>query len=141
LYEMKGVQNYIPFRKYQLKNVNKVYTVSKYGSEYLKALYPKYISKITYSRLGVTTNARNPIFDKKPYTIVSVSNVIPVKRVYLILEITKHLEKEYNWIHFGDGNLFNELQKMVSDFKADNVTVKLMGRIPNVEVMNFFQNN
>jgi glycosyltransferase involved in cell wall biosynthesis len=143
LYENIGHENYIPFRKLQLKTANKVFTVSQSGSEYLRKLYPKFSSKIDFSRLGVKQIANNPNIEQNSavYRIISISNLVPVKRVDLIIEILKHLKKDYEWVHFGDGFLMEVLQKQAFNINIPNVKICLEGSKQNYEVMDFLKNN
>jgi glycosyltransferase involved in cell wall biosynthesis len=143
LYENIGHDNYIPFRKYQLNNLSKVFTVSQSGSDYLRKLYPKFSSKIDFSRLGVIEigNNTNIEFNNQSYRILSISNIVPVKRVALILEILKHVKRKYEWVHFGDGYLMDELKEKVQSFNNPNVRILIEGSKQNFEVMNYLKNH
>lgn len=45
--------------------------------------------------------------------IVSCSNVVPVKRLDLIVETLQHiLDINIKWTHFGDGIMMNQIKEM-----------------------------
>ena len=99
----------------------------------------KVISKI--NRLGVYDRGLNPISTSRVIRIVSVSNLIPLKRVHLILEALELIEtKNIEWFHFGDGPLFHTIEKQSKSLR-NNIGVKLMKWVPNSVILDFYLNN
>lgn len=139
LYDERSKFGKIPFRKLQLKNLDKVYSISASGCEYLINKNPKYKSKIEYSRLGVHDQGIST-YNKKELTIVSCSSISPVKRVHLLVEILSRVNKKVNWIHFGDGKLREKLESEVLKLPK-NITYNLKGHVSNAEVVNFYKEN
>jgi glycosyltransferase involved in cell wall biosynthesis len=93
------------------------------------------------SRLGVYDNNLNPLTDDNIIRIVSCSNLIKLKRVHLIAEaLTKIKDLVIEWVHFGNGAELDNITHLVKDF-SENVSVRLMGQVPNVEVVDYYKNN
>jgi len=122
-----------------LQEVSKVFVISHNGEAYLKSKYPKHAHKIHLSYLGVLDHGINPlqtVADK--FTLVSCSNLLPVKRVALIAEALKHVKLPIKWIHFGDGPLMETI-KASCKLLPSNVEVDLKGRISNADLMGFYK--
>ena len=135
LYFERNKESYLPFRKQILENL-KVFSISQLGKTYLKD--KTNFEKVQISRLGTKALKRNILKTINKKRIVSCSNVIPLKRISLIiesLELLTHLNIE--WIHFGDGPLLNEL-KLLAKEKSLNAVFK--GNVSNTAILNFLQN-
>ncbi|RCW27030.1 glycosyltransferase [Marinilabilia salmonicolor] len=144
LYEDRNKEGFIPFRKFQLKNVSKLFLISKDGLEYIKSKYPKYQHKYQLSYLGIENNhpLNLSIPDSKEYLLVSCSRVVDIKRVYLIVEaLSKITDFQIRWVHFGDGPLINEVKELAKEILPDNIKTEFKGMIPNQAVLQYFQNN
>jgi glycosyltransferase involved in cell wall biosynthesis len=85
------------------------------------------------SRLGVKKQVFNSL-ESKPFSIVSCSNVIPLKRVELIAQALKLIALPYTWTHFGDGPL---LENIKAEFQNEHHLFQ--GRVSNTEVLTFYQ--
>ncbi|MDX2174590.1 MAG: glycosyltransferase [Bacteroidota bacterium] len=137
LYE--SVKNdYAPLREIIFKTTDKIVTVSENGEKYLKTKYPDFKNKISVARLGVFTNGLNPYVKKDNCTIVSVSNIIPLKRIHLIFELLQSCHSKIHWHHFGDGILMNELKHLTAQ-KRNGLTVELHGFVNNKQLINFYK--
>ncbi|MCW3071666.1 MAG: glycosyl transferase group 1 [Bacteroidetes bacterium] len=136
LYEDRWPGGIIPFRYFQLKMVDKVFSVSKKGYNYLKGrkLFPE---KIAYSYLGVPDHGLNPFNENEPFKIVSCSNLMPLKRVHLIVEILRNINIPVSWVHFGDGKLFDEVKALASTLPA-NVIAEFKGHVSNRDVLDYY---
>ncbi|GFI32652.1 glycosyltransferase Gtf1 [Lachnospiraceae bacterium] len=76
------------------------------------------------------------------FRLVSCSHCIEVKRIDLIIEALGHIEDiEIEWIHIGDGKLFNSLKKQAESLKRDNIRIKWLGKKNNDFVHQFFVTN
>ncbi|NOZ34229.1 MAG: glycosyltransferase [Chlorobi bacterium] len=138
LYEERN-NNYIPFRKKQLKNLNFAIFISKQGEEYLKKRYSKIKFKTKLSRLGTQSLGLAKQSDDGVFRIVSCSSVIPLKRVELIAEAVMKLEMEVEWTHIGEGVGFENLKKQTIVF-PDNIKINLVGQVSAKEVPYFYVN-
>ena len=135
LYFERGTENYLPFRKLLLNKVL-VFSISEKGLSYLKQKTG--IDTAQLSKLGTGHQKRN-IIKGDLKRIVSCSNVIPLKRVDLIIESLSLLENQnYEWIHFGNGPLLN---KVIELAKEKGINAKFPGYLANKDVLDFFENN
>lgn len=95
----------LPFRRFMLSNVKKVYSVSHSGQLYLQKKYPKFATKIHTQYLGTGDFGLNPqINEKQTLTIASCARVRNVKRIHLIAEAVLQPDIPIKWIHIGDEN-------------------------------------
>lgn len=144
LYEEENIPHYLPFRPFILNQITKVVSISEDGISYLTSRYG-HQNKIVLSRLGVDRFNVDP---KKKLAdipvIVSCSNIIPVKRVDLILEAIKEIKDfQLKWIHFGGGKDFNSLSNKVESLRITHPSLKvaLKGGTPNQEILKYYAEN
>ena len=134
----RNPKGYYWFRPFVLSQVSKIFNVSHFGTEYLKDLYSKYTSKFHCSYLGVSD--QNTISSNDNITIVSCSNVIPLKRVENIPEILNKLDTKIHWVHFGDGDHMPVVQVYCKTLR-ENISYELLGQKSNADVISFYKNN
>lgn len=141
LYEYAHGFSVFPLRKSSIQYINKIYSISKDGKKHLQLKYPEYSKIIYLSRLGVKSLGRtkNKNKNKNIINIVSCSNIIPLKRVHLILKIVNLLDFKVKWTHFGKGNS-PELTSLLTTVN-DNIVVDLVGQKRNEEVYQFYLEN
>jgi len=140
LYEERNETGIIPFRRFQLENISKLFLVSKNGLEYISRKYPGYKHKYEVSYLGTPDRGLSVYSPDDTIRILSVSGITKVKRVHLITEVLKNVTRDVIWTHFGDGDLFNDV-KREADLLPENITVQFMGMVPNDRMMEFIKNN
>ena len=107
IYFEESKYNYLPFRELICDNLDALFSISEDGIEYVKETWKvPNLSNIRLSRLGIV-NDKNPIDPTdNHFKLVSCSNLIPVKRIDLILESLKLLKtKNCEWIVIGDDPL------------------------------------
>jgi glycosyltransferase involved in cell wall biosynthesis len=138
LYEYRQENNFIPFRPYQLKHIDKVFLISNEGFQYLGSKYPEYRDKMRLSYLGTTDYGISTIQNNNKIHLLSISNIVPVKRVHLIVEILKNVKHPILWTHFGDGVLMDKIVEH-SNMLPNNISVEFKGRLPNSEVLKFLR--
>ncbi|HKC68184.1 MAG TPA: glycosyltransferase [Bacteroidia bacterium] len=140
VYENNGKPNYLPLRKFCLKNTDKVFTISHVGENYLKGLYPKFKQKITCSYIGTKDFGVNPLpFISSPIHIVSCSGVNRVKRIHLIVGILKYVTRPVKWTHIGDGVLLKDVKKEAEKLPG-NIVTDFKGSLTQNEIFAFYQN-
>jgi glycosyltransferase involved in cell wall biosynthesis len=138
VYEDNGKPNFLPSRSFSFRNTDIVFTISLFTERYLKNLYPGYSGKVRCSYLGTKDCGMNPSpVPGGQFHIVSCSNVIPVKRLHLIVEMLKQLNIPVSWTHIGDGPLLNEI-KRASETLPSNVTVVFKGRLTQESIFEFY---
>lgn len=138
IYDERCEGGYMPFRHFIYKNTFKVFPNSKKAVDYVvkKNIYPE---KIVLSYLGTKNEGLSPFDPNEKFTIVSSSNIIPVKRVHLIANILSNISFPIRWYHFGAGKEQNKLLDSVASL-PDNVELHLKGRFSNFEdYINFYK--
>lgn len=130
--------NYSPIRKQIFNTCEALMTISDYGKNYLLQKYPEFRPKIHTYRLGVYDNGLNPYQKAETYTVVSVSNIVALKRVDLIFEVLKQTRLKINWYHFGDGPLMQQLQTSTKNV-SDALKVHIKGYSPNESIIQFYK--
>ncbi len=143
LYAERNALNFLIHREFLLKAAAGVYPCSKNGERYLQQRYPEYAGKIHVAYLGTRDMGLGPWDDGQGFVIASCSNVIPVKRVGLILDVFCKLLSSgasARWVHFGDGS---ELQRIMATARDAGMEEKIefRGRIPNSEVLDYYKEN
>ncbi len=138
LYDERRTGNYMPFRYYNFQQAKKIFSVSKAGKEYLvkKNVFPE---KLVVNYSGLYDKGENP-FDKNTFTIISVSNIIPLKRIDKIIEILRHIDFSVTWIHFGEGSSKEGLIAAAKTLPA-NINWKFNGQTSQEELNKFYSTN
>jgi glycosyltransferase involved in cell wall biosynthesis len=131
--------NYAPFRTEIFSRADVLVPVSLDGKSYLDKHYPAFKDKVFLSRLGVFDHGSNPVNNENEYCVISVSNIVAVKRVHLIFEALRNSSKKITWHHFGDGAETENLKKLLNSAPA-NLKVKLHGFTENRDLIKFYQN-
>ncbi|MDQ3192345.1 MAG: glycosyltransferase [Bacteroidota bacterium] len=139
LFDERRKGSYMPFRYFNSKMSDAVYTVSNAGYEYLKQKRV-FAEKVRLNRLGVFDLGLNPIDQNNIFTLVSCSNLIPLKRVALIIDALKHIEFPLKWVHIGDGYQKQKLLEKAKSIPA-NVQYEFKGAMSNEKVLEFYQTN
>ena len=75
--------------------------------------------------------------------IVSCSGIRKVKRLDKIIEVLANLKSEkIRWIHFGDGELMNEIKQLALDkLGSKGVEFEFKGNVNNESLLNYYANN
>ncbi|EPI10423.1 glycosyltransferase [Enterococcus faecalis] len=141
IYEERKKTGYLPSRQYLLNNLDEVFPVSNDGKKYLKEKYSAYASKINCSRLGTYSQGLKKPSEKQFFHILSVSRVVPVKRIELLIEALSTWEtNNVVWTHIGDGPELKRVKKMAQE-KLHSVTFHFVGYKTNQEVYDYYKNN
>jgi len=137
---------YLPLRNFMLEALDKVFCISQDAYGYLhKLTNGRYDHHLAISRLG--TFNRNEIIARSNegmLRIVSCSNLIPLKRVHLIIEALAFItDIQIDWRHFGKGPLESELKKLASVKLSalPNIKYAFEGQVSNTEMLGFYKNN
>ena len=145
LYENLYNLKIFPFRQNILSNINSVFTVSETGKNHLLKKYNVTPAKIKVSYLGVESNGINANNkNKDEIKIVSCSNLIPLKRIDLIIEALKLLKNKNTkiiWTHFGDGILRKQLEEKAEENLGNNIQYRFLGFLKNKDVLEYYRTN
>lgn len=134
----------LPFRRFQLKNMTKVFSVSQKGSVYLWNKYPEFKHKVFTSRLGTHDHGINPFNLDAKFTIVSCATIRNIKRIHLLAEIVKYVEFPIQWIHIGSESKNDPtlpiLREKISGLKVNkpDLEIKFVGALKNEDVFKLY---
>jgi len=137
---------YLPLRKQIYDSSDLLLPISKDIARILKADYGTDYSKIFINYLGVERQCvmkhNKPNQNTQKIVLVSCSNVIPLKRVHLIVDALMLYRNglKIDWHHFGDGT---ELQfvKERAKLLGDNISVTFHGWTEPQRIMEFYKQN
>lgn len=142
VYKDRGYQ---PFRSYLLKTLDRIYFVSRDGKEDFERKIAASVSGNIKCRLGIyrlgvlVSSDSNPGAEDRnnPFRIVSCSNVIPIKRLDLMIKAAALLDFDVEWTHYGDGPEMQHIKMLAEDLLSKNKFVKFIfaGKIGNSELM------
>ena len=109
------------------------------AENYLRAknLYPE---KIEHQYLGTVDAGIAPFDKESKFTIVSCANVIPLKRIDLIIDIIEALNFSVKWVHFGGGSEFEKIRAYAKKI-GDKHEVVFTDIISNSEIFNYYTTN
>jgi glycosyltransferase involved in cell wall biosynthesis len=147
IYEEKTVQGYLPLLKFTAKNLDAIFFISENGRQYFSSKIRTESQSFITSRLGIVKPEckEGKIIKSSHYVIVSCSNMIPLKRIELIIYSLEQVvsEKKISWFHFGSGILKNGLRKLAEERLGPmpNIEFSFMGQIPNDELLKFYSQN
>jgi glycosyltransferase involved in cell wall biosynthesis len=129
---------YLPFRKYIFEKLDCVFAISDKGKNYYLNQLPENNNKINVSRLGVKHNGFNPMSETKTMQLLTISNIIPIKNLYVLVDALALLNFDFRWMHIGDGFLHEDLEK----YAQQKIPYRFifMGSISNKEVITFISN-
>jgi colanic acid/amylovoran biosynthesis glycosyltransferase len=138
VYEERHPCNYLPYRNLTAENLDAVYTISENGKSYLLTRYPAHNGKIQTSRLGTMPLESLPEKIKSDSIhILSVSSIIPLKRVEKILEVVSNVPNlKIKWTHIGCGSEFEEIKEIAiqKSQQNQNFSFEFLGQLNNSKV-------
>lgn len=111
------------FLKYSIRSADIVFSTGFENHELLKP----FCKKAVFQPSGVSDvffNQINPVFtEKKPFRIVTVGNLFPVKNTKMIIQIAAVLS-EMEFIIIGNGPEYSNLKEMTDSLNCRNVVFK-----------------
>lgn len=138
LYDDRREGNYMPFRQLCFKHAKNIFIVSQAGYDYL-AERNLFTGKLKVNYSGIYDHGMNPLpGPNDPITLLSVSNMVPIKRIDLIMEILAEMEVPIKWIHIGDGTERQKLEGIRSTLPP-NIEAVWTGAIPFEEILELYK--
>jgi len=129
-----------PFDNFVNENLEKIFCISQHGLEYL--LNKGFSSeKVVLSRLGVSPGNVCTLYSRSCFNILSVSNVVRVKRLDLLAKAVLKLNMNVSWVHIGGGDEFEMLQGIVDTNQNHNISIELLGKQSHEFVYDYYRNN
>lgn len=130
-----GYSSYLPLR---LKLMNRVYSVSKFGAEYLKHKSHRFTNKVSTKYLGTDDHGVGPFDPSLTFSIATCSIIRDVKRLELLPEILKFLDFDIVWHVIGNGPDETLLREKCNDLPG-NIRVQFHGYLSPEQVMGFYK--
>lgn len=121
---------YLPFRYFCYQHANGIFANSNLAADYLKSLRI-FSSKIFHSYLGTFDYGTAEVSHSDKLHIVSASSVIPLKRVHLIYESLRKMNRSLIWTHIGK-NAEENYFEMSDELSTDNLTVKCVNYVDSL---------
>jgi colanic acid/amylovoran biosynthesis glycosyltransferase len=135
VYEERHLNNYLPFRNLLAENLDSVFSISENGKLYLLDRHPKFKKKSQISRLGTVPLVFVPEKSKSDtFHILSISSIIPLKRVEKILEVVSSVANlKIKWTHIGNGSEIEKLKKLAIQKlqQNPNFSYEFLGQLSN----------
>ena len=136
LYEERTAENWQFFRKELARKADGLGFICQYGRDYFKERWgATYADKMHVFYLGSADYGMREKKGTEYLRIVSCSNLIPLKRVYLIIEGLAALPETVRvwWDHFGKGVEQENLEALAEEkFRGrDNIQWNFHGFVPN----------
>ena len=139
--EDQNSEGYFGFRRYHISCINYIYPISNYAKNKMLSYYPFINDKIKLHYLGSKVSELNPIRnDSSEFQLVSCSNLVPLKRVRLIIDTLANMNASFFWRHFGDGPERGEIENYANQ-KLKKGTFKFMGFVTNSQLLEYYNNN
>jgi glycosyltransferase involved in cell wall biosynthesis len=133
---------YLPFRHFIAEKLDGIFSISDKGKSEIKNTWKvSDLNNIYVSRLGVEKQINQGKEKSSVFTLVSCSNVIPLKRVHLIAQAVLACKDPIRWIHFGDGKELKSIQDTCLPEKKIQHDISFRGRVSNEEILSFYQSN
>ncbi len=140
VFEERHSVPFLPFRAWLFRNLDQVFFVSQDGMDYMNGKHPFFRKSFSVEFLG-TASLKKSSHQKKcsQYHIVSCGNLIPLKRIEMVVDSLSLLEESVFWVHFGDGPLLEILKNKAEEvFKNTNSGFWFPGQWPNFRVRQYF---
>ncbi len=133
--------NYIPYRRLLLENIDTVAPSSEAGRIHLQNLYPDLSYKIRLFRLGTIGNGKRCRgSEDKILRVVSCSYLSKVKRVEIMVASLQYIEFPILWRHVGDGGERQQIEDLIKKYKLEDKFI-IEGFIDTRNLLDFYTDN
>ena len=143
LYEERTPDRWQPFRKEIARRADGLCFACTYGRDYFQSHWgDRYADKMRLWYLGSTDRGVVDSPVNETLRIVSCSNVIPLKRIDLIIEGLSQLPQtmQVQWHHFGAGVSQEKLEDLAKEKLRENVQWTFHGFVPNGQLGQEYRN-
>ena len=140
IYAERVGKKYLPMQGFALRELYAILPDSEAGVAHLREKYPKFAHKVELGRLGVDEHEPAAASNDNRLHVVSVSSLLPVKRVHLIAAALKHTQRKIKWTHIGGGETLSKVLVETGEV-GGNVEVDLMGQVAHEDVLTWFEEN
>lgn len=141
LYAERHSPSYLPFQRTIIEKLDRTYSISENGKDYLSKRYPDLEGRIGIERLG-TINPSLPSEKKKSsiLKIITCSYLKPVKRLHLLAKALKTTKIDIEWTHIGDGPEKKRIDEEIIKLPP-NVNVVFLGSMHNKDILENYRLN
>lgn len=140
LYSDRAPQGWQAFQAFQLAQAERILVASQAGLDDLVRRYPARAGRFEVAHLGTRDHGMGPVTSADEIRIASCSNVVPLKRVNLLVEALRYVGRPVHWTHFGDGNELERMQTLATHLPP-NISVDWRGAVPNAELIAWYQSH
>ncbi|MEO8590179.1 MAG: glycosyltransferase [Flavobacteriales bacterium] len=137
LFEHRRPGGVIPYRRYHMRQLDRVICIATSGRDHLREQYPASAENIVLGHLGTTDHGPAPWSPDATLRLVSCSHLRAPKRLDVIAEALLRVKRPVHWTHLGDGPLRAALEELVRQCSA-NVRVALKGNVSNEDVLRWY---
>ncbi len=147
LYMSRHNPPYLPFRKFIISTLDRLFPISYDGKKYLQTILPdidetkikiSYLGTLGHNNIAALEKEENPVINKKKLFIVSIAFISSIKRIELLAEAISLINDfEVVWHHIGGGGTDVEVISKKLLEKKQNVTYKFHGTFTKNEIYNF----
>lgn len=144
LYNERGLGGRQYFRWLVNRELDAIFFVSQNGLSYYRDTFQvDYTPKMFFAPLGISEMpvSRAPR-ENDDFVLVSCSNVIPLKRVDLIVKALAEVrsKRKIRWIHFGDGSDMPYIKELASELLTcrENISYELQGHEDNNKIRYYY---
>lgn len=148
LYKERANSGWQPFKQYMGNTLNGLFFITETAKQYFIRTYLEGQpgNRLYVCRLGVPQKeARPKKLEGSSFHLVSCSNVIPLKRVGLIVDALALCSKDIclKWTHFGDGIQMPAIKEQIQSklLQKGNMEVSLKGYVEHQSIMHFYDKN
>jgi glycosyltransferase involved in cell wall biosynthesis len=140
IYPQRQGMRHFPLQHAAVSKLDGVLCDSAAGATHIENKFPRHRGKISVGRLGVENqDGVCPSSEDGVLRVVSLSSLVPVKRVHLIAKALKMVERNTVWTHIGDGECRDLVESKIA-FLPDNIQVNLVGAVSHELVIDMLRN-
>lgn len=137
LYADRAPQGWPVFQSFHVAQAERIFVASNAAAEDLMRRYPAQRVRFEVAHLGTRDHGAAPWSPAEELRLVSCSNLVPLKRVDLLVEALKWVKRPVQWTHFGDGPERERLEELAKALPT-NVRVDWKGAVPNAELISWY---
>jgi glycosyltransferase involved in cell wall biosynthesis len=133
--------NYLSYRHFIAQQLKAIFSISEKGKQYCGEVWKiDSLRNIKISRLGVTAKIQLEL--NRKLILVSCSNLIPLKRVNLIVEALSNIKEfDIQWVHFGEGPEMKRIKEIADKKLTKNIQWELKGWVKNSDILQWYKSN
>jgi colanic acid/amylovoran biosynthesis glycosyltransferase len=129
-----------PFKFFKLRHIDRLFSISTHGKDFLTLNYPQYADKISVSLLGVKPGVKEENRKQGSFQVITCSRMDHNKRVHLLAKALCSVKYPVKWTHFGSGRFLDEVNSLIKQMPS-YVSVDIRGKSPNKDVIDFYSEN